>query len=692
MKIITNNPYRTLGVLAGANTREVNRQTSRLQKIIAAEQEPPTDDFSFPSLGNLTRTIESIEGATSKLNLDSDKMNAALFWFWNGNPITDEVAFDSLKEGDMEEAYQIWDKLIVETKEEGQRFWRPVTEKNASAFHNHFVLEMLRTNGNKHNAIVSNLYFLGSEFSQKFISTIADSTHKTNSKELQINFLNEVLQEVQKSTVNLSLSKLVSILNSINFIAKDDFLKSISQKFVNNISSQIEIAKKQRTTNNANAAKAGDTLCTQTKVDLEQLKSIVGVQGFAYSNIADKVANEVLQCSIDFFNHSQDIDANNDYQTTSMKLAQLAKGIAVGNLTKERIEDNINTLEEMKDREILQAIELLKSVKDAYEENRRKIKQEVKRIEETDIQIKLGYKSINWSAVEDNIKNSINWQNVNDLLLAVLSDSNLNRIKGSDKNEQKKVFLELANWLKENSLKSSTISAIIEKYKKIPPKLPFKIISSVITNTDKDSNPLPVTNPLYTKHTRYVGLKINVECYEKKSVTFYKKYIGTNGRCSSNDRTSPKGYTNSTTVNIYENTRVINLSGWGNSDKCTYEIGKHRIEVYVDEYMIHSVDFVVDLAPSEKLEIELKKAENRLIEVNNTQFFKSELEIANAEMSEIQKFQLFRSSSAKQTQISEQQKKITDIQQKAINEKKKQIEQQNKIIYKIKSDLQIAEY
>ena len=665
MKIVTNNPYRTLGVLAGASTREVNRQTSRLQKIIAAEQEPPTDDFSFSSLGNLTRTIESIEGAASKLNLDSDKMNPALFWFWNGNPITDEVAFDSLKEGDMEEAYQIWDKLIVETKEEGQRFWRPVTEKNASAFHNHFVLEMLRTNGNKHNAIVSNLYFLGSEFSQKFISTIADSTHKTNSKELQTIFLNEVLHEVQKSTVNLPLSNLVSILNSINFIAKDDFLKNISRKFVNDISAQIEIAKKQRTANNANAAKAGDTLCTQTKADLEQLKSIVGIQGFAYSNIADKVANEVLQCSIDFFNHNQDIDANNDYQTTSMKLAQLAKGIAVGNLTKERIEDNVNTLEEMKDREILQAIALLKSVKDAYEENRRKIKQDVKRIEETDIQIKLGHKSINWNAVEDNIKNSINWQNVNDLLLAVLSDNNLKKIKESDKNEQKTDFLELANWLKENSLKSYTILTIIEKYKKIPPKLPFKIISSVITNTDKDNNPLPVTNTLYTKHTRYVGLKINVECYEKKSVTFYKKYIGT------------KGFTNSTTVNIYENTRVINLSGWGNSDKCTYEIGKHRIEVYVDEYMIHSVDFVVDLAPSEKLEIELKKAENRLIEVNNTQFFKSELEIANAEMSEIQKFQLFRSSSAKQTQISEQQKKITDIQQKAINEKKKQIEQQN---------------
>jgi hypothetical protein len=418
---INNNPYRILGLLAGASTREQSRQISRLKKYIESEQEPPTDDFSFPVLGKLLRTIESIEDASSKLNLDSDKINAALFWFWNGNPITDEVAFEALKEGNMEEAYQIWDKLIVKTKEDGERVWRPVTEKNASAFHNCFVLEMLRVKGNKHNAIVSNLYFLESEFSQKFISAIADSTYKTSPKALQIIFLNEVLQEVQKSTVNLPLSKLVSILNSIKFIAKDDFLKSISQKFVDNISAQIEIAKKQRTTNKANAAKAGDTLCTQTKADLKQLKSIVGVQGIAYSNIADKVANEVLQCSVYFFNHSQETSANNDYHNISMNLAQLAKGIAVGNLIKERIEDNINTLEEMKDREILQAIELLKSVKEAYEQACRQIDKQVDELQYYTVpeddhlpfpRIGLGFGrpgariprpgvSINWSKVEE---------------------------------------------------------------------------------------------------------------------------------------------------------------------------------------------------------------------------------------------------------------------------------------------------
>ena len=61
-------------------------------------------------------------------------------------------------------------------------------------------------------------------------------------------------------------------------------------------------------------------------------------------------------------------------------------------------------------------------------------------------------------------------------------------------------------------------------------------------------------------------------------------------------------------------------------------------------------------------------------------------------MSEIQKFQLFRSNSTRQIQITEQQKKIDDISNKALVEKQKLTEKQNKIIFKLKSDIQNAEY
>ena len=103
-------------------------------------------------------------------------------------------------------------------------------------------------------------------------------------------------------------------------------------------------------------------------------------------------------------------------------------------------------------------------------------------------------------------------------------------------------------------------------------------------------------------------------------------------------------------------------------------------------------NYLINQVIGEKLEIELKKAEDKLNEIKNTQYLKSELETANSEMNEIQGFQLFRSSSTKQKQISEQQRKIDSIQQKAISEKEKLTEQQNKIINKIKLDIQNAEY
>lgn len=681
MNLIKNNPYRTVGLLVGATAKEQTKQISRLKKYIEAEQDPQ-DDFSFPALGDFHRTIDSVEEAASKLNLDNDKINAALFWFWNGNPITDEAAFDALKDGNTDDAIEIWRKLIYNSEEE----MNEVSKRNASAFFNLSTLYLIEY-GIDEETLQLKLNFLQSEFVKDFKSAAADATFKIEKGELQLNFLNNLVNHN-----DIDYSELMEAISDIDFEGKQDFLKGFIQKPIEQIEQQIETAKNKRKASKANAAKVGQELVEKTKNDLSQLRNFVGSNDLKYTSIADKIANEILQCSIDFFNDSQEKDSTSDYTEIAMKLAKQAEKLAAGKLTKDRIKDSIETLEEMKDKELSQAIQLLQSVKEAYETNEREIRAEVRRMEETDVQIKLGYRSINWSAVEDNIKNSINWEEVNKLLISILPDNNLKKIKESNKNEEKKEFLELANWLKEKSKRASTITNIIDKYKKIPPKLPFKIISSTITNTDKNSNPLTVTNPLYKKHTRYVGLKINVDCSEVSSITIYKKYVNPSGKYSSNDKVSPKGYTSSTTATISPNTKVIDLSGWGSSESCTFEIGKHRIELYVDEYMIYSTEFIIDIAPSEKLEAEIKKAEGKLSEIRSSEFFKSELEMAKNEMSEIQKFQLFRSSSTKQSQIAEQERKISNIKQRAETEKKQQLDKQNKLIEKLKSDLLKAEY
>lgn len=126
MQLIENNPYRILGLLAGVTVREETRQAKRLIHYIESTEIPP-DNYSFPKLGKLNRTNNNVNEAISKLNLDRDRMNAALFWFQIDNIITDEPAFDLLKEGKVKLAVSIWSKLVN---------GKAINKKNSSAFQN----------------------------------------------------------------------------------------------------------------------------------------------------------------------------------------------------------------------------------------------------------------------------------------------------------------------------------------------------------------------------------------------------------------------------------------------------------------------------------------------------------------------------------------------------------------------------
>jgi len=59
MNLLLQNPYRTLGLLAGATAKEQERQVKRLRQYVEAEQ-TPEDGFYFHVFGELHRTVDSI--------------------------------------------------------------------------------------------------------------------------------------------------------------------------------------------------------------------------------------------------------------------------------------------------------------------------------------------------------------------------------------------------------------------------------------------------------------------------------------------------------------------------------------------------------------------------------------------------------------------------------------------------------
>ncbi|WP_298954869.1 hypothetical protein [uncultured Nonlabens sp.] len=671
MELIQKNPYRIAGILSNATAKEFERQRGKIRAFAKVGKEIKSD-YDFHILSEITRTEDLINKAFSNVEQNQDKVNYALFWFLNANPF-DNTALDYLKNGDKQKAIEIWDK-VTQNKD--------VNSKNFSAFNNLGTFRLLSQNKEEiKEGIEAKIKLIESEYFKNFVHSVADETFTIdNKKQIEI-LLDELLTQFKNQ---YSSSETLQLFSNCNGSTQKYLSKKFTEEPIYNIESQIESTKNKRNKNKSKAYQFGLNLATKCKSDLVLLQSLLGTTDLKYKTIADKLANEIMQCGIDYFNESQENDSGDNYLESAQKLTKIADRIAVGKLTKDRAKDSLASLEEMKDKSLSQTVELLQSVKDAYETNETAIRAQVKELEETDVEIRLGMKSINQFAVEENIKNSINWKEVNNLLDAILDDNSLEKIKDSSNYELKAEFIELTKWLKEHSSSNSTITNIVSKYKNIPPKLSFEILSSEITNTDN--------NPLYTKFVRYIGLNLYIKVESPTSVNFYLKYINPDGSLKRNTKISPIGYSQSTTKEINNDLKTIELPGWGNSDECTYAIGEHRIEVYVDEYLIHSKKYVVELAPSERLQKEISSAEKELRQINQTNFVENEIRFARNEMSDIQKFKLFRGSSKKEEQIQSQQKIIDQLTEKSKEEKRRNIKSQEEKIYKLKMELSAAKY
>ena len=753
---IGKNPFRIAGILSNATAKELQKQKGKIQAYIKVGKEVEYEyDFPvlFSRDGVLTRTEDSIKKAYSLIEQNQDKVNYALFWFLNASPF-DSTAIEYLKNGDDEKAVKIWETVvfsrtrynyvkypqimtgddgdytiedvIIESEKEGltrketievlqdlgfseyeinkatndetkpaykkivdntpfgkfRSAFRDVNSENFSAFNNFGTYKLLSSDKNDiKTGIEAKLNLINSEYFENFVHSVADETFTINNQNQSEKFIDELLMQFE---IQYSSSEILILFSGCDETTQKYLSKKLTEGPLHKIESQIESCKKKRKAEKGSAYEFGLKLFRSSKDDLSLLKSLLGTSDIKYKAVADQLANEIMQCGIDYFNESQENDSSEDFLKQARELNDTALTIAVGSLVRDRVKDHISTLEEMKDREVAQAIALLQSVKDAYETNEKDIILQIEKLKES-IEFLLGEKTINQNAVADNIKNSIDWDKVNELLKEILPDEeSLVRIKASSNNELKSEFVELAYWLKDYSQKSVRIKKIIDYYKNIPPKLPFKIISSEITNTDG--------KPLFRKFIRYIGLNLKLEIQEDSDVTFYLKYLDPYGNVSRNSKSSPMRYTISDSFPITKNTTLISFVGWGNAKTCDYKLGEHQIKVYIDEYLIHTKKYTVDLAPSERLGQEIKSAELELRRMNRGDYRTSEIRSAKNEMSEIQKFKLFRGSSEKQSQIDSQQTKIDKLIKKSQKEKKKDIKALEEKICKLKMELSAAKY
>lgn len=329
-------------MLVGASTRDEHTKIKKLKMYIEAEQEVP-EDFSFPIIGSLNRDSNNVEDAISKLNLNNDRVNASLFWFYNGNTITDEPVFDALKASkeQAKEAIDVWIKLA--TAEE-------VTKRNASAFQNlstYYLNSAFKkatiSKNNLEKGITLKLKFLESDFINNFIKLSSDETYKVYKEGLQIYFLNQVYNEIEKADATL-VDWYLECISKINFTAKQNYLNNFVSKPIEVVKNLIEENKIVRKESPSKAYVLGNSLYTTGSEKIITIQNILGKSNIQFTSISDKLSDEILQCGIVYFKKFKNTDT--DPSTKVMELFKKAKKLAFGSIAIQRCQENTENLQE----------------------------------------------------------------------------------------------------------------------------------------------------------------------------------------------------------------------------------------------------------------------------------------------------------------------------------------------------------
>jgi hypothetical protein len=465
MKLIQNNPYRIAGILANSSEKELQKQKSKITKYVSIGREVDSE-LDFPFLGSVNRSESAITKAFSEIEQNQDKVAHSLFWFLKSNTF-DETAINYLVNGDLEKAIDIWDKLTN---------GKEVTPKNFSCFNNLGTLKLLSDSKDEiKEALEAKIKLIESPSFVEFVHAVADKTYTIDNQKQTEKFVDDVLKEIKEKFSSLDAIKLFSNCNTTT-------QKYLSQKFteepLHKIESQIETCKRQRKDNKGNAYEFGMKLYTNTKDDLVLLKSILSPSDLKYKALADQLANEIMQCGIDYFNESQKNNSRVDYLESSQKLTRLAASIAVGKMAKDRAKDSLATLEDMKDREINKAIATLTSIKLAYE----------KAVSDIDMQVdnmlmKMSYnQTINYSKVDKMKANCLNWDKVVEVVIDGISTKDVEIIQRCSNQSKVSEYKNLVEFLI-NKLGFTQTNKV--KY------LAYWITNDTIANVQLTTNSLP---------------------------------------------------------------------------------------------------------------------------------------------------------------------------------------------------------
>ena len=295
----------------------------------------------------INRDIESIDSARQKLDQSNNKLFYSMFWFWDSTSnVTDRMAFQELSEGHTEKAIEFW---LKDTD-------KNISNTNYSSFKNLSLMYMYQsTESDKFKKdIFLNGLSLSCEFIKysegvtNFANAVLNNRINFNINDSIVDYVDQIIQFVgphiakRKSQLKITNKELFTTLSPISTVI--DINNKFIGKHKQRIQTLVEESKKKREDSPTTANKTGLKLFKDSKESLEQMKAILSKTDLEFQLVNDTLAEEILQCSIDYFNHFR--ETSTDPSDDAMKLLNCAKGLAVGEKLKDRIDASYPIIKE----------------------------------------------------------------------------------------------------------------------------------------------------------------------------------------------------------------------------------------------------------------------------------------------------------------------------------------------------------
>lgn len=253
--------------------------------------------------------------AEAQLTLPKDQLLYAQFWFVKATHL-DEVAFNHLFAGEIDKAEEIWQK-----------------KDTASSLQNRIVCALMREDYRRAVTCAETLY--GNPlYSDQFVSAVLGADGNADVASLAFRFLDVLCDEAEANQL-------------LPFIDDDAWKSHVEEKavkpLVDSIQDAIAIAKRSKEKGAEARLNAGEALRENTRSAFQQLKGFLSATDLQYQMIADKLGLEILQCGIDYFNGSDEPEAAHK----AMDLQKYAQSIVVGQMAKDRCEENVDILQKI---------------------------------------------------------------------------------------------------------------------------------------------------------------------------------------------------------------------------------------------------------------------------------------------------------------------------------------------------------